>query len=140
MGLPHEPQSAQEMKDRFAAALEERWDPYRATRGDTPGKHRKQVFDFSDGCRLIVSVDNFADAGGEDDFRLHVSASVPAPFIDEDTIMQVVVHFDSIACATINPHQATLQYVGKTSNRVLHWVGLRPWETPAGFGNLGGGE
>ena len=69
MGLDHEPQSIEELRARYGAAVESVWDPdlipdYR------PGMLRRHVFDAKDGVRLVIG----RETDGEREF-IHVSAS-----------------------------------------------------------------
>lgn len=72
--LDHEPQSLEELRARYPAALEYLYivdplvrDPEAIIR---PGECRANVFDFADGTRLIVSRERFRNQ-----IVLHVSAS-----------------------------------------------------------------
>lgn len=57
--LPFEPESIEELKARYTDAIQEVFNPIEVAEDPdlSPGKRRKHVFDFEDGLRLIVSVD-----------------------------------------------------------------------------------
>lgn len=69
--LPKEPESEDAMRARYAQALEGVWTPAMGVAGDTPGKLRRHTFDWPDGLRLIVSMDDLDGKGA----KLHVSGS-----------------------------------------------------------------
>ncbi len=58
--LDFEPESVATARARFPKALREHFDPMNAALGRVvpPSKTRKNVFDFDEGIRIIVSVDN----------------------------------------------------------------------------------
>jgi len=77
--LPHEPETIEQMKARFPAAIAEPVDIDEVIEGTapTPGKDRKHVFDFEDGMRVIISI----DVSSEERF-LHLSASGDEAYAD----------------------------------------------------------
>jgi hypothetical protein len=85
MGLPHQRETMEAAKARVATALEPLWNAAKMNRqcrkdpqADTPGKHRRHVFDFADGLRLIVSRDELPQPLEETGIAIviHVSCSV----------------------------------------------------------------
>ena len=70
--LPFEPQSNDELKARFPLAVETPVEVEKIQAGiqPHPSKNRKHVFDYEDGMRLIISIDQI-----EDTRYFHVSAS-----------------------------------------------------------------
>jgi len=77
--LPHQPESIDQMRARwddavsFCVDAEKIYDDPQTAY--VPSQHRRHVFDFDDGVRLIVSRDQFH---GEE--KLHVSVSVTTEF------------------------------------------------------------
>ena len=63
MAVPWTPQTVDALQARYAAALVELYDhrAIAARRQRRPGIHPHQVFDFSDGLRLIISRDRQRD-------------------------------------------------------------------------------
>ena len=77
--LPFEPQEMKDMVTRYheAVATTNDIELIQAGKAPVPSKDRKHVFDFQDGMRIIVSVDNLRS-----DVVLHVSCSVREEFIN----------------------------------------------------------
>lgn len=85
MGIPHKPETIEAHRARIDEATRPLWIVAdvqqdvlkRGNAADTPGKHRRHVFDFEDGLRLIVSRDNLPMKleSINYDIVLHVSAS-----------------------------------------------------------------
>lgn len=61
MGLPFEPKSVESMRARYPEAVKETFTMEMVLGGNRPGKHRKHVFDFEDGLRVIVSKEPLLD-------------------------------------------------------------------------------
>jgi len=82
MTLPHRRETLEAAKARLDAALEPLWNVTALTHAgpdtDFPGQHRRHVFDFDDGLRLIISRDELPQALGDTgtDVVIHVSCSV----------------------------------------------------------------
>ena len=59
--LEFQPEPVEELKARYPEALEDVFNPLRIQANPelSPGKKRKHTFDFENGLRLIVSVDEF---------------------------------------------------------------------------------
>lgn len=81
MGLDFEPEPISMMKARLPSALTDtwlasEWETFEDwARKDRPGKHRKHVFDFESGLRLIISRDRFNLQGKAIPPFIHLSAS-----------------------------------------------------------------
>lgn len=95
--LPFAPESLESLKARYPAAVERAIDLAGALGdpGDFPGLNRRHVFDFDDGLRLIVSLDDHGPRGG---VELHASASaapksplrrsIAAGFVDAERFLE----------------------------------------------------
>jgi len=68
--LPPQPESYEQLRERYQAALEPVIDVDNIPTGDPPGQQRKHVFDAQSGARLIISRDK---TGGKE--YIHISAS-----------------------------------------------------------------
>lgn len=70
--LPIKPESIEQLRARFPQALEGIYHSDAVAQGgDRPGNHRRHIFDFPQGMRLIISRDRLGTARA----CLHVSAS-----------------------------------------------------------------
>jgi len=87
--MEFEPEPDFALKSRYKDALEPVYDQKKIADGDvaTPGSYRKHVFDFLDGCRLIVSREK-APCGK---VILHASASFRKEFTGRDRDVQELV-------------------------------------------------
>lgn len=70
MGLPFQPEPIGQLAARFNKALENVFD-VELLGNNRPGMHRENVFDFEDGLRMIISVDEYLD-----NRYLHLSGSI----------------------------------------------------------------
>jgi hypothetical protein len=78
MALEFTPEPVEQLKARFPKALERTWnaDLMFDPEADRPGKYRAHVFDYPDGIRAIVSLDESEQTGEQ--VYLHFSFSVNA--------------------------------------------------------------
>lgn len=120
--LPFEPESTEELKARYDEALQEVFDPREVANDPdlSPGKKREHVFDFEDGVRLIVSVDQI-DKKVKPRIT-HYSASVvdyicdPEQFEDQNKyVIFILCHINDI-----RPKPMTGRIMTRMINGVLH--------------------
>jgi hypothetical protein len=88
MGLPFKPETVDKLAERFDKALDSVVNVEQLGKM-RPGMNRKHVFDFEDGLRMIVSVDDFQQIR-----YLHLSGSLhkeqPKPINNMDLLQMMV--------------------------------------------------
>lgn len=102
MAIPFQPEPVEKLKARYSEALKDTYIQLDVSRGlqSRPGEHRKHVFDFYDGIRLIVSKEKSPlNAGGK--ILIHYSGSVlndgQCADIDDTYLHHIVEHFALIS-------------------------------------------
>ncbi len=135
MPLPFDPQPLNVLQQRWPLALERRFDAESVCLGSRmrPDELPSQVFDFQDGLRLIVSVEEHRGQA-----RLHVSASITPQYPLTDWLFQlaetktaahVMEQFRRTAEASFSLISRIdceeLELVQVTEQGVPHWVA--PW-------------
>lgn len=114
--LPFEPEEIVKLKERYPQCKERVW-KMSELHYDRPGMHRKYVFDFLDGTRLLISRSAF---GLSRDIKEHVSASwedwAETPMTVEQATAKISAHWKLIG------GEGKLVFIGISPNRIPHWV------------------
>ena len=125
MALPFVPETPRSMKKRLPDALQavfrvKSGNPgvlYIAAPGTRPGELRTHVFDFSNGVRLIVSIDEY-DTPNNGPFRhLHVTGSYHVRGLLDPQELQALV-LDAWGLISKDP----VECFGFTSGGIVHYV------------------
>jgi len=130
MSLPFEPEPIESLRQRYPEALKKIWSVVEIETGlaenentDRPGLHRKHIFDFEDGWRLIVSKESLQGCGIkdiEDAMIIHISTSCTYKHHGAYTLEDV--ENDSIAhwWALSSMDHITPNFLGLSNNKVAH--------------------
>jgi len=115
MGLPFEPEPLESLRARYSEAVKGITNPKVVERNPSraPSKKRKHVFDFEDGLRLVVSVDQYQGVR-----VTHYSASMypDNPHDVMDFIRLVLDHINEV-----RPEPMMGQVVSKIAGRgIVH--------------------
>lgn len=111
--MEYKPETIEELKARYPAALERIWTLEQVAAGDRPGLERKYVFDFPDGLRMIISKTEFEDKV----VREHLSVSWCLPLAENASLISLMKQI----------HKAFADLGGKGH---LHLIGVSDGSIP----------
>lgn len=119
---PHQPETLIDAQRRYPAAVAEVYDVESIKLGtvDPPSRHRRHVFDFADGLRLIISRERYEDGR----LLVHVSASF-ACGSELHRQFPGLMEFMRLACRRfwdVSGDRRVMRFVGITCGNVPHWL------------------
>lgn len=128
--LPHEPETIEEMRARYPAAVADIYDVESLGTVRPPGMQRRHVFDYTDGLRLIVSTDRLSDGQVVSHFSASVAPGLPlyAMLVEKTTtplayLYLCVSRWQELSCDVC----PVCEYLGPLSQAGSHhWIVRRP--------------
>lgn len=120
--IPFKAESDKQLRDRFQEAIDFTWDARHIqdnpVEADRPGLHRKHVFDFRTGWRLIISKERLPTW----EVVLHFSTSYihkhPAGYTDKDIVEESVLYWYNVS----QMFEIMPEFIGFSTKGIPHFL------------------